>query len=293
MKFSTHAIAYLDILGFSKFVEEAEKDNNKLELLDKLFNEVIPRSISLGDRKGDDYKTRTRLKCLTFSDSFVVSAPVSDKSTYPALIAVSIKAIQIVHSLLDMGFLVRGAIAVGNAYRTASNILGTGFQEAVEREKTTKHPQIVLTESAKEALDKLIKKGWPRYAIYAKDELGQVILNSIHPEKTYLPNKNGDVADYFKKYRQTILEKLSIDNLESRQKWIWFIGLFNANVKEMSSLIGYNAQALKIDEKLFALTLNYLNQELDPNWAEPFKAPGFRVKFNHPGRNTSAQGENF
>lgn len=167
MEFSPHAVAYLDILGFSRFVEEAEKpeNNDKLELLDKLFNEVIPREISSEDRNSA-FPQDLKLKCLSCSDSFVISAPVSKESSYPALIAVSIKSIQITHALLDMGFLVRGAIAVGNAWHTDSNILGTGFQEAVEREKATNPPQIVLTESAKDALNKLIKKGWPRYAIY-------------------------------------------------------------------------------------------------------------------------------
>ena len=44
-------------------------------------------------------------------------------------------------------------------YRTDLNIFGTGFQEAVEREKTTKHPQIVQTESAEQELKKLKSGG--------------------------------------------------------------------------------------------------------------------------------------
>ena len=155
--FSSHAIAYLDILGFSKFIEEAEMNQDKLESLDNLFIKVIPKHISLGNRNGDYLKAKIELKCLSYSDSFVVSAPISDKSSYPALIAVSIKSIQIAHALLYMGFLVRGGIAVGKAYCTGSNILGTGFQEAVQEDKG--NPRIVLTESAEQELKKLKNEG--------------------------------------------------------------------------------------------------------------------------------------
>lgn len=287
VNFLPHAVAYLDILGFSSFVEEAETNQDKLKLLDKLFNEVIPREISL-DGKNSAFPEDLKLKCLSCSDSFVVSAPVSDKSTYPALIAVSIKSIQIAHSLLDMGFLVRGAIAVGNAYRTASNILGTSFQEAVEKEKITKHPQIVLTESAMHELEKLKNEGsWEGYwnsSFFSKDKLGQIFLNSIHPQQSYFPDKNGDPVDYFRTYREMILENISKKNQKDegiRQKWLWFAGLFNANVKQLFSSLTSKTPPppIEIDGNLI---LNCLNQELDPDWIKKHTAPGFVVKFNHP-----------
>ncbi|EQD80043.1 hypothetical protein B1A_01303, partial [mine drainage metagenome] len=152
-------------------VEDAENFQDKLDALDRLFNEVIPREISAEGNKNSQYPAALDMKCLSCSDSMVVSAPISDNSSYPALIAVSIKAIQIAHALMDMGFLVRGALAVGNVYRTDSNILGTGYQEAVKGEKEAHNPQILLTESAEQALNELIKCGRPRYAIFAKNEL--------------------------------------------------------------------------------------------------------------------------
>ena len=270
MEFSPHAVAYLDILGFSRFVAEAETNQDKLELLDKLFNEVIPREIS-SEGRNSEYPENLGLKCLSYSDSIVVSAPISDKSPYPALIAVSIKSIQIAHALLDMGFLVRGGIAVGNVHRTDSNILGTGFQEAVEREKTTNHPQIVLTESAEQELKKLKNEG-SRYwnsSFFSKDEAGQIILNPIHPFQNYFPDKDGDPGDYFRKYRETILKNLSNDDLDTKakQKWLWFAGLFNANTKQLFSSLTSQAPPPTIEtvETLPTIVLNCLNQEVDPN----------------------------
>ena len=267
MEFSPHAVAYLDILGFSRFVAEAETNQDKLELLDKLFNEVIPREIS-SEGRNSEYPENLGLKCLSYSDSIVVSAPISDKSPYPALIAVSIKSIQIAHALLDMGFLVRGGIAVGNVHRTDSNILGTGFQEAVEREKTTNHPQIVLTESAEQELKKLKNEdSWYWKSSFFSKDGDQIILNSIHPFQSYFPDKDGDPSDYFRKYRETILKNLSNDDLDTkaRQKWLWFAGLFNSNNKIFSSLTSQkHPPTIDTDETLPTIVLNYLNLP-DPN----------------------------
>ena len=281
MIFYPHAIAYLDILGFSQFVVETETDPDKMRCLDKLFNEVIPREVS-EQGKNIAFPNDLGMKCLSCSDSIVISAPVTEKAPYPPMVAVSMKAIQVAHSLIDMGFLVRGAISQGNVYRTDSNILGTGFLEAVNAEKKAGNPKIVLTASAEKALNELIGKGYPTYAIYAKDDLGQVILNSLHPEKSYLPDPKGEITEYFGRYRETILNNLSHDNREVKEKWRWFAALFEANVKYFSDL-RMKTPSLSIDKELSVVTLNYLNPpEQNSDWLNAFKVPGVRFTLSHP-----------
>ena len=283
MKFQKYAVAYLDILGFSKFVEGAENCPDKLDALGRLFNEVIPREIT-AEGRNSEYPADLCLKCLSCSDSIVVSAPVSDNSCYPALIAVSIKAIQIAHALLDMGFLVRGALAVGNVYRTESNILGTGYQEAVNGERAAHYPQIVLADSAKQELDRSISDlNCPRYAIFAKNELGQVVLDSIYPHETYVPTTSMSVSEYYRRYRTTIVQNLSHEDLRVREKWLWFAGFFNANVRYFRSMIGSGIQ--EIDQELPSITMNYLNPPAtDQRWLDDFRAPGATVILTEPNQ---------
>lgn len=286
INFLPHAVAYLDILGFSKFIEEAEKSQNKLESLEKLIYEVIPREISL-EGKNSVFPKELGMRYLSCSDCIAVTAPVKEKAPYPSIVAVSIKAIQIAHSLLDMGFLTRGAIAVGNVHITDSNILGilgTGFQEAVNAEKKAGNPKIVLTESAEKTLKELIEKGYPSYAIYAKDELGQVILNTLHPEKSYLPDPKGEITEYFGKYREIILNNISHDNREVKEKWRWLAMLYEANVESFSDL-RMKFPSLSIHDTLPVVTLNYLNPpEKDSGWVNDTKAPGFRCRLKVPER---------
>lgn len=281
MEFSPYAVAYLDILGFKTFVKEAENEPEKLMALKKLFEEVIPREISIGD-KNSSYPADLKLRCLSCSDSIVVTAPLQDKSSYPALIAVSIKAIQISHSLLDMGHLVRGGIAVGNVCQTDSNIFGTGYQDAVELEKIACNPQIILAESAESKLNDLIESGCPRYAIFAKNELGKIILNSIFPEQKYQPDENCAVAQCYRKYREIILENLNKlngqENSKAKEKWIWFARLFNANIKYFSLP---DIATLPIDEELLSVSINYLNPpEPNSDWMNPYKASGIKINLS-------------
>lgn len=92
------------------------------------------------------------------SDSFILSAPC-DKPDYPALIAVSIKAIQISHALLNMGLLVRGGIAVGKAYCTDVNIFGSAYLDAYEaKQKTAITPRILRHKSAEEELKRFVSE---------------------------------------------------------------------------------------------------------------------------------------
>ena len=283
MKFQNYAVVYMDILGFSKFVEDAENCQDKLDALGRLFNDVIPREIT-AEGRNSEYPADLCLKCLSCSDSLIVSAPIFDNCSYPALIAVSIKAIQIAHALLDMGFLVRGALAVGNVYRTESNILGTGYQEAVNGERAAHYPQIVLADSAKQGLDRLISDpNCPRYAIFAKNELGQVVLDSIYPHETYLPTTSMSVGEYYGRYRNTIVQNLSHEDLRVREKWLWFAGFFNANVRYFGSMIGSDIQ--EIDQELPSITMNYLNPPANNfSWMTPFQAPGATVRIVNPNQ---------
>ncbi|THD10097.1 hypothetical protein B1806_09510 [Metallibacterium scheffleri] len=196
------------------------------------------------------------------------------------MIAVSIKAIQIAHALLDMGFLVRGAVAVGNVYCTDSNILGTGYQEAVNGEKAAHNPQIALTESAKQELDRLIRDpNCPRYAIFAQNELGQVLLDSIYPHADYMPTKSKSVAEYYGHYREIIVSNLAHKEQRVSEKWRWFAAFFNTNVFYFQSMIGNGIS--EIDAASPRITMNYLNPPAsDFSWMTPFQAPGVTVILN-------------
>lgn len=291
LEFRPYVVAYLDILGFKEFVEAAEKNTDKRMALGQLFNEVLPREVST-EHNNKSFPTGLELRCISVSDSIIISVPVDHNYAqhYPALIAVSIKAIQIGHALLEMGLLVRGAIAVGSVYRTDSNIVGTGYQTSVDGEKKAVHPQILLTESAIENLNDYLRKGGNGYSIFSRNEEGQAILDTIYPQHpAYWRNTSGEDFDSsrydgetvkrFEMYRDTIISNLSHRDPRARGKWIWFARLFNANVRYFSQLRNHN---LEIETGL-GFTMNYLNPpEENSDWIEKLSRPGVKVTLNDP-----------
>lgn len=290
MEFDDYAVAYLDILGFKEFVNLATTDASKRRKLGSLIEEVVPKQISV--EGVSEFPADLEIQSNNYSDSFIVSAPINCYSKFPALVAVSVKAIQIAHALLGMRVLVRGGIAVGKVWRTSQNIVGTGYQDAVAVEERASNPQIVLHKSAECHLEELIKKGFPRYSIFAKNELGQVILDSIFPEQAYLPNAKRDISQYYRGYRETIQSNLH--NLQEsgrdkeRLKWYWFARLFNQNIKYFGSKLGGHVEEVVLDSGPGGIVLNYLNP-IDPNWMEPFQSPGKKQGADHPIDTNSAQ----
>lgn len=178
-----------------------------------------------------------------------------------------------------MGFLVRGALAVGNVYRTDSNILGTGYQEAVNGEKAACNPQIVLTESAKKELCRLIAANCPTYAIFAQNESVQILLDSIYPHADYMPTKSKSVAEYYGHYREIIVSNLPHKEQRVSEKWRWFAGFFNSNVRYFGSMIGNGVS--EIDQASPRITMNYLNPPAsNQRWLDDFRTPGATVTVN-------------
>lgn len=288
--FNQYVIAYLDLLGFKEFIEKAEKNPKERNELKKLL-EVIPKHIQ-SEELSEKYPLKDlKIKCWSFSDSLIISAPVNKKIPpgYPtALISVSIKAIQIAHALLGIGFSVRGAISVGKAYRSESNIMGTGYQEAVTgEEKCAVYPRIMLTDSAKRHLDELLNKKMARFAIFSKDEDEKVILNSIYPSEYYVDEQSRPIEDCYSMYRKIIENNIKDPYLNSkaRSKWLWLAKLFNSNVNYFPELKGI--QPIIIIPKIVP---NFLNPpENESNWFENSKASGFEVRINVPGKTKSEE----
>jgi hypothetical protein len=278
IKFSTHAVAFLDILGFKNFIKEIETSPNSLYQFQKLLTQTIPSAID-----GKLFPIDVDLECIQISDSFILSAPQEKLPNYSGLIAVSIKAIQISHALLKMGFLVRGGIAVGDTYRTKSNIFGASYQNSYQTEQIARSPRILLHESAVDELEYLVKNKNRKDSIFAKDN-GQVIVDSIYPLVSYLQLQN-NLSEQYEAYRNKIIENLQIltkpEDYSAREKWEWTAHFFNNHIDCFRSIGGNKISAQTIS----SFTLNYLNPPADDEWKKPFRSPAKKFIVSTEGVN--------
>lgn len=143
-RFQDKFIAVVDILGFSSKVEAAERGNSDVTLSDllsygrALAQEAHAQMIadsdtpppicpnSLRHSRGLDYEVTQ------VSDGVVVSSEVSPSGLVNLLQHVSLAVLK----LLASGVMVRGYVLRGTIFHDDWQFLGTGYQEAMEKEKS-------------------------------------------------------------------------------------------------------------------------------------------------------------
>jgi hypothetical protein len=250
IKFTQCAVAFLDVLGFKGFIKAAERiDSPEFGQLCELLA-VINRQLDFVQPIGGEstaggqhlFPKDIGLQVLHISDSFVLSAPLFNDvhRSYSGLVAVSIKSIQLANQLLRTGFLVRGGLAVGNVYRTVSNIFGTGYQAAYATEETCANgPRILVHESAVEHFRSCRHFGYPleELSILAL-EGREVILDTLTVHWSYLgDDPNVKSSETFSSYKRVIEQMLSeLPSGRAREKWEWMAQYFNAKQRALAEL---------------------------------------------------------
>jgi hypothetical protein len=110
-----------------------------------------------------------------------------------------------------MGFLMRGGIAVGNVYRTPTNIFGTGYQDAYETESTLANaPRLLLYRNATERLESDRHLGYQltAFPIFMR-EGGQFILDTLYMHWSFVgENRDSNLVRIFEGYKTKIEQNL-------------------------------------------------------------------------------------
>ena len=117
--------------GLSR-VMTASRIHNALGVINSAMNPSVP-GIS------DSFKTSKRVS--QFSDSIVVSYRLTERgAVFGMLFDIYLLQIQ----LVQLGFLVRGAITVGKLFHNNQMVFGPALVEAAELEKLAMYPRVIL-----------------------------------------------------------------------------------------------------------------------------------------------------
>lgn len=152
----TSVVAYVDILGSRKLMENACKkgrvDNTLTKLhhaLEESYQHIDPRYANVfhGTRKPDFSYFKT------FTDNIVLG--------YPAMFFGENELLQAIGELSRFqmrlalsGFFIRGGISIGDLYMDNITVYGPALIEAIEAEHNiARNPRIILTTSAKKVVD--------------------------------------------------------------------------------------------------------------------------------------------
>jgi hypothetical protein len=111
-------VAFLDILGFKSMVYN-QGNNRKFTLMFKMINEINKMNLSKMHLKG--------LKITSISDSIVVSVPYKEKASFEKITRTLYELDRLFFS---QGFLLRGAITIGDIYHENGIVFGPAVVEA-------------------------------------------------------------------------------------------------------------------------------------------------------------------
>jgi len=185
-------VAFVDILGYQALIRETHQNGTAQSLLTRLHQALFAASRHLNDLdqngnpllppstlpKTDLYKIRT------FTDNIVIGYPIQNDGE-GELGAIFWKLSSFQCEMVNHGFFVRGAIAIGDLHIDDMTVFGQGLLDAYDGEsKHARDPRIILTKSANEAVRQHMKyyanpSDSPQWRDLYKDADGQVYLSYL------------------------------------------------------------------------------------------------------------------
>ncbi|MDP4030285.1 MAG: hypothetical protein Q8P42_15115 [Gallionella sp.] len=219
-KLRASVVAFVDILGYKALISESHQNGSAPSLLIRLHEALSAASRRLNnlDEDGNSFLPpnlwykKDLYKIRTFTDNIVIGYPILDDAEIEMGAVFShLSLFQL--EMVNRGFFVRGAIAIGNVYIDDMIVFGQGFLDAYDGEsKHARDPRIILAKSAQEAVKQHVNcysnpSHSPQTRDLYKDSDGQFFLNYLESiliaEEEY-----GPYFDILAKHKSVVEAKL-------------------------------------------------------------------------------------
>ena len=218
MVYEERVICFIDILGFKAHIDKSIEDNGYINTILAALDTIF----TMTKTEVDDAKDREVNLCITqFSDSVVASYKIESDDQL-AFLVMSIS--DIIDSLLDDGFLLRGAITQGKVIHTDKQLFGPAMNEAYKLEsECASYPRIIISRKVfKEAVfsDEYKNLAQERILGYcAVDDDGWHYINYIGG-KRYGINPSSHLQ-HIQKLCKIIDKHIEISNPNILKKYNW------------------------------------------------------------------------
>lgn len=215
-------VAFVDILGYQALTREAQRNGTAQLLLTKLHEALSEATRHLSPPSEDvnvflphgfrpPFKDRFKIR--TFTDNIVIGYPIRDDAE-SELGAIFSQLAFFQLEMVNRGFFIRGAIAIGDLYIDDLTVFGEGLIDAYDGEsKHARDPRIILTKSAEQAV--LHHVGYysnpshsPQARDIYKDADGQFFLNYLD-SIMIAEDEHGPFFDILDNHKTVVTEKLS------------------------------------------------------------------------------------
>ena len=246
MDYEDRLIIYIDILGFSNFVnytsqtkinssEKIKRIDNLLTMIKKFFNiEYDPIRLS---------ETR---QTTSFSDLIIISISLEDIDYMDSEIY---DVFYLLLNAMLKGFLLRGAIVYGKLIHTKEVIFGPGLIDAYNREKTiAKYPRVIIDDVIVSDLKDLPSKS--KFArscerIISRDFDGIYYLDFLKSAREEVDNFR-EYALFLSSFCDILLNMM--DNPSLNEKYLWLENKFVNHVNMYKKIFNFSFEDEKISK---------------------------------------------
>ena len=199
MNTKKHYIAYMDILGYSDYIEKnPDKENEFLHTVAEAIYKVKQNVLYISDIGKKGFKANIEIKCKTFSDNIIICMEATDSQNeisriIPFLISVASiqKGLVIEHELL-----IRGGITIGDLYIDDDLVFGKGLIDAVRLEHQAENPCIIVSQDLQKFIEESIGVDDEGYKIIKRYVKAQTLGKEPTKEDEQYYLENGE--KYFK-----------------------------------------------------------------------------------------------
>ena len=237
MDYEDRLIIYIDILGFSNFVNYTSQTrintSEKIERIDKLLA-MIRHFFKEEHQVLQLSKTR---QSTSFSDLIVISISLEEIDN------MDIEIYEVFYLLLNAtirGFLLRGAIVYGKLIHTKDVIFGPGLIDAYNKEKTiAKYPRIIIDDVIVADLKDLPEKSKNAKSceqIISRDTDGIYYIDFLKSAR-YEADNFREYTIFLSSFCDILLEM--IDNPSLSEKYEWLKNKFTNHVNTYADAFNF------------------------------------------------------
>lgn len=241
MSYSKHLVAFIDLLGFSEAMRDRERSDSILALLTKLAafrGDFYAESREIENGR----QSLIRPAISAFSDNIVLSYPIDSLVEHGVPLDAVVIFLQklvayIAWNAFQCRLLIRGGLAIGDAYHSGGVVFGPALIEAHEIErKLAIYPRVAIgpSISRSEALEKLKNHIWTHDdGVTALGYmLGFVLRTEAAGGRSNLMVKSW-IADVRAAIQAELRALNTTQNVRAASKWAWFDNNFERNLERI------------------------------------------------------------
>jgi len=237
MDYEDRLIIYIDILGFSKFVEYTShtkvNSSGKIKKIDDFLSLIREY---FGNESNNLLFSKSR-QATSFSDLIVISISVDDINNMDFEIG---EVYNLLMNSAYRGFLLRGAISYGKIIHTKEVIFGPEFTDIYNKERTiAKYPRVIIDDVVYADLKDIQENAKARsfYNEYISRDSDDLYYIDLLKELRENTDNFWEYAQILNSYCNILLEMM--DNPSLQEKYIWLRNKFVTHINKYADVIGH------------------------------------------------------